>query len=163
MHKKRGRISRGAKTLVTTGNMFLIVVHSVRERKNAFGQAELFILCLETVGEQQKPSQQRAARPDAGRPLPPMSVASVSSLDVGHDWKSESHTMGTRSARRTFQLERCVRNPTKTRDTAKLILKKRFNFTVGKLVERKQKHCPFCCLDLQDAVHTNARSHVLKL
>lgn len=58
----------------------------------------------------------------------------------GHCWQtlySKSHTIGTLSSERTFQLKNCVRNPTKIRDTAKLI-HKRLNFSVGKLMERNK-------------------------
>lgn len=66
------------------------------------------------------------------RPYPPSTW--------GHDWHtsySKSYTIDTLSWGRTFQLKSYERIPTKTRDTAKLILK-RFNFTVGKLMERNK-------------------------
>ncbi len=84
------------------------------------------------VEEQQKHSQQRVARPDAAACFP-LSAVTISFLDMGALLAHillKSHTIGTLGSERTFQLKSCVRNPTKTRDTAELVLK-RFNFNVA--------------------------------
>lgn len=126
-NKGRERISIRGKTLVTAGNMFLMVVHSQQRGRQMPLVKHSYLFCpwkwlKSNKGILNKEKQDLMPSPVffCLRRLCPPSL-------WGHDWRavySQSHTIGILSSGRTLQLRSGVRNPTKTRDAAKFILKK---------------------------------------
>lgn len=119
---------------MTAGNMFLMVVHSQQRGRQMPLVKHSYLFCpwkwlKSNKGILNKEKHDLMPSPVffCLRRLCPPSL-------WGHDWRavySQSHTIGILSSGRTLQLRSGVRNPTKTRDAAKFILKK-VRFTVGR-------------------------------
>lgn len=152
-NRKRGKI------LPTTGNMFLLVVHSQKQGRQMPLVKKSYLFCPWKRLKNNKRGFNKEEHdlklllpvflPRRGR-YPPSTW--------GHYWHMlylKSHTIGSE---RTFHPKSCRRNPTKTRHTSKIILE-RFHFGVGRTMERN-KNTALCVVWICKTWSTRLPTHM---